>query len=351
MSSSIKQKRQRIFDIFSENLSIIQSHPEIRFEPDFENGYICPLCFDPFFKSDLNPQSKNPLTIEDVPPKSLGGKPKILTCKDCNSKSGHLLDNHILQRLKEIDAREFLPNSQYKTTFSRNGNKANGTVKIDEDGKVTFDIQPQRSDPKLTHHFMKDVFPPRTIYNPIFHPEKQFEPYKTNEFTVKLPENSNERRSEVALLRIGYLLAFSILGNAFLINGPLFGVREQILNPDKEILPKVFWINYEFPNEMLGINLIKEPKELRCFVAIFNLKTESKIRQFAIALPGPSTPGIKIYENIEKLLCAGKFGFQNIKIEHFPDLDFVKSPEYAWGAHWYWQKITDEDEIKKNTSP
>ncbi len=324
-------------------MSLIKSHPDIEFKPDFENGYICPLCFDPFFEKDLDSKSKNPLTVEDVPPKSLGGNPKILTCKDCNSKSGHLLDNHLLKRLKELDAREFLPNSEYKTTFSRNGNKANGTVKIDKDGKVVFDIQPQRSDPKSTNRFINDVFPPRKIYNPLFHHyEKQFEQYKTKKFSVKFPENSNIRRSEVALLRIGYLLAFSILGNAFLINGALFKVREQILNPDKIILPKVFWLKYDFPKDLLGINIIKSPKELMCFVAIFNLKTESKIRQFAIALPGPSTPGIDIYKNIEKLLCQGD-GYQHIRIEHIPDDDFVKRMDIAWGAHGYWQKYTDGD--------
>jgi hypothetical protein len=300
MSTNTKHIRKKIFDIFSQNLSLIKSHPEISFKPDFEDGYICPLCFDPYFESDLSPKSKNPLTLEDVPPKSLGGNPKILTCRECNSKSGHILDNHLLKRLREIDSMEFLPNSEYKTTFSINGHNTNGMVKVDQDGKVVFDIQPKWSNPESTKQFMKDVFPPRTIYNPLFHPEKQFEQYSTNKFTFKKPSNSDERRGEVALLRIGYLLAFSILGNAFLINGGLIGVREQILNPDKDILPKVFWIKYDFPKELMGINIIKSPKELRCFLAIFNLKTNSKVRQFAIALPGPSTPGIKIYENIDK---------------------------------------------------
>lgn len=349
MSANNTHKRKKIFDIFSKNMSIIKSHPDIRFSPDFENGYVCPLCFDPFFENDLNLKSKNPLTLEDVPPKSLGGNPKILTCKDCNSKSGHLLDNHLLQRLKEQDAKEFLPNTEYKTTFSRNGNQANGIVKIDKDGKIVFDIQPQRSNPKSTNRFMKDVFPAIKFYNPLLNNENQIEPYRTNEFSIKFPVNSNERRSEVALLRIGYLLAYSIFGSAFLINGALYKVREQILNPDKDVLPKVFWIRYDFPNEMLGMNIIKSPKELMCFVAIFNLSTESKVRQFAVALPGPSAPGIKIYENIEKILCTGD-GFRHIEIEHIPDIDFVKNVDYAWGAHAYWQKFTTENEKNKNTS-
>jgi hypothetical protein len=95
--------------------------------------------------------------------------------------------------------------------------------------------------------------------------------------------------------------------------------------------------------------VIKSPTELKCFVAIFNLSTESKVRQFSIALPGPSAPGIKIYENIEKLLYNGN-GFRHIEIEHIPDFDFVKNLNNAWGAHLYWQKFTDENEKSKKNS-
>jgi hypothetical protein len=105
-------------------------------------------------------------------------------------------------------------------------------------------------------------------------------------------------------------------------------------------------IKYDFPKEMLGINTIKYPKELRCFVSIFNLRTESKVCQFAIALPGPSTPEIKIYENIKKHLCTGN-GSRYAQIEHIADIDFVKNLDNAWGTHAYWQKFADENEKNK----
>ena len=92
---------------------------------------------------------------------------------------------------------------------------------------------------------------------------------------MKPKKKSNERRSEIALLRIGYLLAYATLGNGFLINGGLYKVREQILNPEKEILPKVYWIKHEFPAEHEGINIITLPGELRSFLIIFNLKTNT----------------------------------------------------------------------------
>jgi hypothetical protein len=89
-------KKEKIFKLFSQNLEWVKEHPSIRFKPDFSNGYICPLCFETFFEKDLDATLENYLTLEDIPPKSLGGKPLALTCKKCNSRSGHELDVHLL---------------------------------------------------------------------------------------------------------------------------------------------------------------------------------------------------------------------------------------------------------------
>jgi hypothetical protein len=338
-----KEVREKIFKLYSANLNEIKSHPSISFNPDFENGYICPLCFDVFFEKDLLIDSKNPLTLEDVPPKSLGGNPKILTCKECNSKSGHELDNHLLKRLNEIDARSFTPNSNYRTTFSRNGNKINGKIEVDDSGKLKLHFESKISNPREVRDFMSDVFPPRNYLNPIFNLKEVPNKSKSKTFNIRLPEQSDERRAEIAILRVGYLLAFSILGNALLINGGLYKVREQILNPDKPILPHRFWINYEFPEENLGLNIISSPKELRCYLIVFNLITKSKKRQYSIALPGPSSPGIDVYKNIESLLFQGGKGYQNCQLEHISDLAFVRESENAWGAHILWQKYCEEN--------
>ncbi|ELR73515.1 hypothetical protein C900_04367 [Fulvivirga imtechensis AK7] len=333
-----KDTREKLFKLFSANLNEVKRHASISLEPDFEDGYICPLCFDVFFCKDLSNASKNPLTLEDVPPKSLGGNPKTLTCRECNSKSGHELDTHLLIRLNEIDARNFAPNSKYRTTFSKDGNKINGLIEVDNNGELSLYLEPKISNPDEVKKFMNEVFPTRTIYNPLLNPDKMFDRYNSETFNIKLPDQSNERRAEIAILRAGYLLAFSILGNAFLINSGLYKVREQILNPDQIILQYPFWIKYEFPEEMLGLNIISSPKELGCYLMIFNLKTKSSKKQFAIALPGPSSPGIGVYKNIDSFLYQDGDGFQNLQLVHIPDFAFVRNTQNAWGAHLIWQK-------------
>jgi len=250
-----------------------------------------------------------------------------------------------LNNLLETDSKMFLPNSKTKATFELHGNKVNGAFEVDERGTIKIDLQPQRSNPKQTKQFMKDMFPPRTIYNPIFYPDKLFgDEYKTPNFQMRFNTTSNERRAEVALLRIGYLLAYATLGNGFFINGGLYKVREQILNPDKEILPKVFWLKIPFPKENEGVNIISLPKELQSFLVVFNLKTASQSRQFAIVLPGPSSPGIKVYDFIANELCVGDgTKFLNGMVEHIPDKDSLRKKAYALASNWYWQEYTKED--------
>lgn len=51
-----------------------------------------------YMPSELE-DSENPLTLEDAPPKSLGGKAHVLTCKECNNKAGQKIDYHLTERM------------------------------------------------------------------------------------------------------------------------------------------------------------------------------------------------------------------------------------------------------------
>jgi hypothetical protein len=342
-----EQKKLKLFNLFSRNLEWVKEHPSVSFQPDFVNGYICPICFDVFFEKDLMNSSINPLTFEDIPPLSLGGKKLALTCKKCNSWSGHELDIHLLNSLLKTDSQLFLPNSKSKITFESHGSKMNGALEVDKNGIVILKLHSERSNPEQSKQFIDNLFySPKTIYSPFFYQEKSLR----NEYSrapilnMKFNKNPNERRAEVALLRIAYLLAYATFGNGFYINGGLYKVREQILNPDKEILPKCFWLKYDFPKKCEGINIISLPKELQCFLVVFNLQTESQTRQFAIVLPGPSDTGLKVYDFISKKLCVGD-GTTNINVmlEPLPKKDFLRNKEGVFASSWYWQEYTKDD--------
>jgi hypothetical protein len=342
--SKSKQKKLALFKLFSQNLEWVKEHPSISFKPDFSKGYICPLCFEVFYEKDLDTGVANPLTFEDIPPASLGGKPMALTCRQCNSTSGHKLDAHLLNNLLETDAQLFLPNSKSKASFSLRGNKVNGAFQVDDKGTVRLDLMSQRSDPKQANEFMTGLFPPKTSYSPLFHPDKLFDEYRSPTFNIQFKISSDERRAEIALLRIAYLIAYATLGNGFLINGGLYKVREQILHPDKDVLPKAFWIKYDFEKEQEGINIIALPKELHCFLVIFSLTTKSRSRRFAVALPGPSSPGLEVYDFITDKLCVGD-GTQltHGMIERMDSKDYLHKKDYAFASHHFWNQCTKAD--------
>src|SRR5262249_7860134 len=64
---------------------------------------------------------------------------------------------------------------------------------------------------------------------------------KTNleglKFSFSVDLRYNRRKSHVALLRIGFLMMFRQYGYTYVLHPNLDQVRQQLLNPDQEIIP------------------------------------------------------------------------------------------------------------------
>jgi len=82
------------------------------------------------------------------------------------------------------------------------------------------------------------------------------------------------------------------------MNSYLVRVRHQIQNPSAKILPDWGIIRSDFPDAALGISIICEPKDLQSFLVIFDLKAEEQSVRYGVILPGPTNPGLKVYERI-----------------------------------------------------
>ncbi|WP_312793016.1 hypothetical protein [Sphingobacterium sp.] len=245
-----------------------------------------------------------------------------------------------------------LPNSSTITTFEFDDKKVCGSFGVDANGKVIINIDPKRNNPKNSKAFIEKIVPkPHNIFDQFFQSGKMDNESTDSSFLLNLHRKYDERRCRVALLRIAYLLAFSKFGNGFLINEELYKIREQILHPDKDILGGVFWVNYQFPDNLLGLNFISHPKELQCLLVIFKLKTKSGSRQFSIMLPGPSAPGMDIYKFYQENLCSDRPGETvSINIEHVVDYDYLKIKENAYASHILWRRYTSPD-YKPNFAP
>ena len=56
-----------------------------------------------------------------------------------------------------------------------------------------------------------------------------------------------------------------------------------------------------FPDELLGVNIIYNPKELKGLFVVFDLETENKKHRYGVFLPGPDSFGFKYQDYFEKV--------------------------------------------------
>lgn len=337
-----REKREYIFKIYSDNFQTIIDNTILKETYDKDYGYYCPLCTEHFNKQKLDDKT---LTLEHNPPQSLGGKGIILTCKKCNSKSGHSIDVELLNALKTLDGYSFKPNSEFSTKFTNEytGDKGvNAKVKIDNDGKFIINVDSKNNNPKISKNFFDSAT--HTYHNPIFATDlKNIGWQKEISFSFSKPEPLNENILKISLLKIAYLKAFEKLGYIFLFSKNMEIVRKQLDNPEKEIIKPPFWFNYDFPDDKLGVNIITKPKELRAFLIIFDLKTSSDKYRFAIILPGLGEGDDKIYD-IFPDRTTGE-GFLNFELNNYINFHYdIKKAEETFKLVRYWDEIIEKME-------
>ena len=130
-----EKKRLVLFKKYSKNLKLISKSlkADLKIERNRqiieipEEVYICPICFDAFLVNGIYENDSNFLTLEDVPPKKLGGKPTLLTCKNCNNKSGKILDSQLKMSLEAEQVFKGKTNIPIKARFQFGESNIGGT--------------------------------------------------------------------------------------------------------------------------------------------------------------------------------------------------------------------------------
>jgi hypothetical protein len=262
-----EKKRKYIFDRYSENLSFLKINGIIDIDLLFEKTYICPICLNQFSEESLNQSIENPLTLEDAPPKSLGGKANILTCKKCNNTCGHKIDKHLTSRMLELDYHRFLPNTDFTAKFEIDGNIVQGKISIDDNGIMDVYYINKNNNPIKLQDYIEKINNNGTLTN------------------IKIDKKQvNPINLQVALLKSGYLLIFEKYGYSLILNTTYARVREQLLNPQEVIYPLDFWLKAPLTKELFGVPFIIE-KGIESICPIFPLKTKSSERVFLTIIP------------------------------------------------------------------
>lgn len=266
------RKRQKLFNVYSANIHMLVERGELNLKLQYDKTYVCPLCLDQFSEESLLQNSVNPLTLEDVPPVSLGGHANILTCKRCNNLCGQTIDSHLKRRIEELKNSKFIPGSKFSAIFSNNIiGKINGIISVNDDRTLTM-----------------------------IHDSKHNVPDKVDLFAESIKANDSNRyvnlemrdlrvdsdKVAIALLKIAYLRMFEEFGYAFLWMEAYKRVRTQILNNDTLIYPTESWIisgeDIKTPGE--GVFYLPE-KGIECFSISFHLKLGKYIHKLCTLLP------------------------------------------------------------------
>lgn len=211
-----KISKTEILRMLSKNLAV--------FFPGLQNHFMCPTCLTP-----IPLHKKEKITEAHIIPRAARGKIKTYLCDKCNSLLGRKQDKWFGEHLKLI-------NKKVATIFAtdiKDGHfwidniRVNGTWKIEQNNEFAFYIHKDRNSP-LVNELMRKKFEAR--------PDQI-------EIRGAIPILKHRKMVEIGYLTAGYLMWFGALGYSWILQSHLDQIREQILNPEKDIL-KTRFITY-----------------------------------------------------------------------------------------------------------
>jgi HNH endonuclease len=197
--------------------------------------YFCPLCLTGYSEEE----APGYLTLEHVPPQALGGRRLVLTCKTCNSEAGHQLDCHAIieEQARRVVADETYGRNPVRVSFGG----VNVNAELSRDGVVN----------------QISILP----HNPPGRVEEFATAARTwgdgTEISVTFKRQYEARRAMISWLRSAYLAAFARFGYRYIARDVLQPVRDQIQNPERELITNFLSVTRELTGRQLSV--IHEP--------------------------------------------------------------------------------------------
>lgn len=298
------ENRRKLFHKFSKQLHLLKDNGLIDIELKFPKTYICPLCLDQFEEADIiSSTTKIFLTEEDAPPDKLGGKRIALTCKTCNSTAGHQIDNHLINRIREIDDNSFYNGSSQHRIFDFEGENISAEITSNGDGILKVLHKTKNNNPTLLDKFIYG------IKNKTVGPILNLKPKKYNVISDRV---------DLSLLKTSYIITFSKFGYIFLLDKYYQPMRDQIRNMDNPYETQIF-LSHQLQPGNVGTYYVNNP-DAKSIFNVFSLKTKYSETIISSILPFPGLTPQEIHANLikngEKLAQPGKVGV-NLDISYY----------------------------------
>jgi hypothetical protein len=216
----------------------------------YERFYVCPLCLHAFGEEALTGRW---LTREHVPPRSVGGHRLALTCRRCNSGSGHEIDSHMR---READIRDFAMGNLGETRAVLATDSGQLPIRLSASGGGIRAVCVPQAASRTAHGAMMEEFGRAAGENTWdgFSLKIAFQPFSTS-------------RAAVGWLRTAYLAFFASLGYRFILRPELAVVRSRIANPESEE-PRIFRIIRREKSEAKLVR-IDAPDVLRSYAMLY----------------------------------------------------------------------------------
>lgn len=281
-----KKLKEKIFDEFSNNFKEVKQELKDR-NIFIKNGnnddiYICPLCLKFFDKESLNKDSSSLLTIEHSPPKSIGGKPVCLTCKECNSIGGYAIDSRMSFTIKSID----FTNSMIKCVdIGEVGVEINNHIPAKvkfKNGEFIINVIDKGSNP-----YMLKIINDIKLYN------------KSN---LKFTDNNkiDEKMYQLSMLRSAYLIFFSYMKYHCVFSKSIIKIIDQIREPESNILNDFnFILNIEdIDDDAIGLCTIEEDGDIVSYLITFKMITKTNSKNICVPIPLSDDDNLSKYKSI-----------------------------------------------------
>lgn len=209
----MKHRKKNWFDL---GVSALQRH-----FPNVPVSYVCPLCLMSFQEDEIDQ-----LTFEHVPPRSLGGRKLVLTCRDCNNRASEKdgVDTHARKRENILDFVMGTLNSSHRTLFTVSN--INQEVRVIRNaGGMLISGVPKANPPNRGQEIQQEL-------------ESMSSDDQTRiTFNISLNRDAHsERSAAISWLRAGYLAAFAAFGYKYILGLTFQSVRDQIAKPRESIV-------------------------------------------------------------------------------------------------------------------
>ena len=217
----------------------------------------CPICLAAFSRDAV--KSGDSVSIEHVPPKSVGGVERCLTCSSCNDSAGRTIDQDAAMRNRAIMDAE--SGRGLKLEIDAFGTKR--TTYLSPVGIRKSNLNPTLARSSLVDKLFTEPqsHSQETVMLAEFTKGIDFDLGKGITISSKDP---SKKYMEVSWLKSAYLLVFCLLGKygyRYAESESITPIREQIMNPDEKIVTRAIRKRFPatLPKEILFINKRQTP--------------------------------------------------------------------------------------------